>query len=291
MSDDNATPRPGDPALAPRVTARRVELTGLLSGARLYWRERERAFSASPVWWDTDTVWPYVIEVDLVVMDAAGREGEISVTLTHPCLIHPESPAALPVWRALIHRAVLHEADEALRVDGEAPFCPHGQHGYQVGPVDHVRAIAQHQLAWEQVLEAQAALDEAVAENERRAILATGTTYQRNERIEGRVDAVDCGWDQQTRQRTCRVSATLISGERCTHEDEGIETSRYLQLLGRKVWVNGTATRCSETDRLLLMHVASVEHWLSPEDVQDRIEELLGPRFTIDPHELARKFR
>lgn len=76
--------------------------------------------------WDPEEIQPFVLEIEIEVEDAAGAEGQIRVTFTHPCPVHPESEEALPYWRSVFHRAATHEADEALRVDGVAPFDPHG---------------------------------------------------------------------------------------------------------------------------------------------------------------------
>ncbi len=104
---------------------RGVRATGLFSGAVLWWRKDAPALSASEVPWGLEEIHPYVLELEIVVEDAAGVEGAIPVTFTWPSPVHPEAPEALPHWRALFHRAALHEADEALRVGGVAPFDPH----------------------------------------------------------------------------------------------------------------------------------------------------------------------
>lgn len=102
-----------------------MRATGLFLGAVLWWRKDAPALSASDVPWDPEAFHPYVLELEIVVEDAAGVEGAIPVTFTWPSPVHPEASEALPYWRALFHRAALHEADEALRVGRVAPFDPH----------------------------------------------------------------------------------------------------------------------------------------------------------------------
>lgn len=135
------TPAPHDPALRPRIDVFGVRLAGRWSGARIYRRERSPAFSASPVWWDTRQVWDHVIEVEVDVEDAEKPGSFFALTFAAPCYAHPEAPEALPFWRALLHRAALHEADESLRVGWAAPFDPHLDEDAQAAPVAHVHAL------------------------------------------------------------------------------------------------------------------------------------------------------
>lgn len=136
------TPRPEDPALPERVPVIGVRATGLFAGGRLYRREGAQAMTSSLAWWDPAEVFDHVIELEVDVADASeGREdwGD-SLTIAAPCPVHPESPEALPYWRALFWRHALHEADEALRVGQRAPFNPHAE-GADMAPVHAVMQI------------------------------------------------------------------------------------------------------------------------------------------------------
>ena len=125
-------------------------LTGAWSGAKLYWREKSRAVTASPAHWDGEsTVFDWVIEVARTLPDAADAEGPLNVTITLPCPTDPRTPAALPYWRALMYRAAMHEADEALRTaDGACPHNPHVHNGSQGVPVRFIERIAPAPKGW-----------------------------------------------------------------------------------------------------------------------------------------------
>lgn len=132
---------PDSAQLQPRIPVRAVKLAGRWASARLFRRERSPAFTGSPTWWDPAQVWDHVIEVEVDVEDATGEGPPFPLTISSPCFAHPETPEALPFWRALVHRAALHEADEALRVGWAAPFDPHGEGDLQREPVDYLHRL------------------------------------------------------------------------------------------------------------------------------------------------------
>lgn len=127
-----------------------IVLTGAWSGAKLYWREMSRAVTASPAHWDSDhDIFDWVIEVERIVPDSEGVEGQLPITITLPCPMDPSTPAALPYWRALMYRAAMHEVDEALRTsDGVCPHNPHLFNGSQDIPVSFIERIAPAQESW-----------------------------------------------------------------------------------------------------------------------------------------------
>lgn len=122
---------PNDPRLPVRRPVAGVELSGTWADARLWYRVDAPAITASPSLWDPGERFPYVIEVEFVVRDSYENEDPFPLTVVMPCPVHPESAEARPWWRALLHRAALHEADEALAFDGERPFDPHVKHASQ----------------------------------------------------------------------------------------------------------------------------------------------------------------
>lgn len=115
-----AMPAPGtkrhDPKTGKERTFVRCAEAGTFAGAEVWAVEDATAASGSPVPWDTSTVWPWVVHVDVVVpCRDSGRP--IKVTFTWPSA----GPPATAAWRAAelaaIRRAGAHEAMESFGVD------------------------------------------------------------------------------------------------------------------------------------------------------------------------------
>lgn len=115
-----------DPSLPPRHLVTEVDFCGLLKAldASCWYRENAPALSNSEVPWG-DEVHPFVVEIDLYVPDRDDDQRWIPITVTHPASTGPGTPEFSNALRAAVHRAMLHEADESLLVQGKRIFDPH----------------------------------------------------------------------------------------------------------------------------------------------------------------------
>jgi hypothetical protein len=121
---------PCDPRLPPREPVEGLSFCGLLAamGARLYLRRDSPALTNSLAPWGLTEVHPFVVEVDFQTPDRdkpVAEDAWISVTITHPAAGPPGSPEFLAAVRACLRRAMAHEVDESLLVEGRRVFDPH----------------------------------------------------------------------------------------------------------------------------------------------------------------------
>ena len=111
---------------------KRVQIGGTLGlvWATVWCREHSAAPTGSPVPWNPAEVYPWTVEVHGWWPDANDEDGRrIGVVVTAPCWVDPRvpSPEADAAIRFVVARAVLHEAQEGLFIDGDR-LDPH-EHG------------------------------------------------------------------------------------------------------------------------------------------------------------------
>jgi hypothetical protein len=89
--------------------------------ATLWCRQDAQAHAGSPVPWDTAERQPWVVELHGLWPDRDGGPRRRLVVFTMPCAVDPREPSAEAnaAIRAVLARAALHEAQEALVLDGE----------------------------------------------------------------------------------------------------------------------------------------------------------------------------
>ena len=123
---------PDDHLLPEPLPVERVKIGGLLAlaWATVWCRKDSLAPSASPVPWDKSAVHPWVVELHGVWPEALGvSEERVGVAFRLPCPVDPResSPKADAAIRTLVARALLHEGQGGLHLDGER-LDPH-EHG------------------------------------------------------------------------------------------------------------------------------------------------------------------
>lgn len=106
----------------------RVTFVGMLRDrwATVWCREKSMAIAGSPVPWSTATVFPWVVEVHLRTTELDGA-GYGTTAFSVPCRVDPRIPsieADAAISLATL-RAMIHEGQESLVIDGERPLDPH----------------------------------------------------------------------------------------------------------------------------------------------------------------------
>ena len=121
-------PKPTAPSLPLRIRIPDVEFCGLLGSmeAEIFYRKNSKAYTASTnVHWDREKVHPFVIELDVMTFCRDTQE-PISITFSWPSEIDPLSRAGTLEIQNCVHRAMVHEADESILINGGRVFDPHG---------------------------------------------------------------------------------------------------------------------------------------------------------------------
>lgn len=116
-----------DPRLPERRPVEGVTACGLLLAMqfRFWYRQNAPALTNSPVPWDPEGPHPFVVEIDMIVPDRDDPDRWIPVTITHPCSHGPGSPEFAEAIRAATQRALCHEGDEGLLINGVRTWDPH----------------------------------------------------------------------------------------------------------------------------------------------------------------------
>lgn len=116
-----------DPRLPTRCPVANVEFRGLARVMKMsaWYRENAEAMTNSPAPWEQGTIHPFVVEVDFAVPDRDNFAQWLPITIAYPSHGGPGTEDFNVALRQAVHRAMKHEADEGLVIDGERLFDPH----------------------------------------------------------------------------------------------------------------------------------------------------------------------
>ena len=107
----------------------RAEIGGLLAlaGATFWCRSQARAIAATPVPWNTSRIFPWVVELHMMVPSRDSTMGVFGLSISWPCSVDPRipSPEADAAIHAVCQRAASHEAAECLLLGGKRFHDPH----------------------------------------------------------------------------------------------------------------------------------------------------------------------
>lgn len=101
---------------------------GAFRGARVFAVRENTANTETPVPWDREAIWPWVVHIDVIVPDQATGEPRF-VTFTMPALGGPGTVEWREAELAAVKRIGVHEALESFDYDphtrgGDCPECP-----------------------------------------------------------------------------------------------------------------------------------------------------------------------
>ena len=116
-----------DPRLPTRHPIKGVTFCGIARAMEMsaWYRENAQALTNSAAEWEQGAIHPYVVEVDFLTPDRDNFDRWIPITVAYPSQGGPGTPEFTASLHKAVRRAMQHEADEGLLIDGERLFDPH----------------------------------------------------------------------------------------------------------------------------------------------------------------------
>ena len=119
---------PGDESEESHLPIERVSLAGLLAQqwGTLWCLRYALSPAGTPVPWDTEAFYPWAVRLHLRTPELTG-DGDGLTVFSAPCRVDPRQPGreADAAIALVVIRAMLHEAQESLVLDGVRPLNPH----------------------------------------------------------------------------------------------------------------------------------------------------------------------